>query len=285
MGSITWYTFNKHLAYHFKNRFLKTAYIIQKKIVALRNVLWFLFLQGFLIWQTTLAQTSLLQKCDQYELDLKEEAAYLCFQEVLKQSSQHLHALIRSSELASRIGRQHKDAAVQMQYYRKALDFAQRALAVNARSSDANMVMSLASGRLVLLRSGSEKVGTVRDIKSYAERALQLNPGNIKALHILGKWHYEVSILSVWERAGARMFFGGLPKASLDSSVFFYEKARSLTQGFLLNSLELAKAYEKSGNNAQALRLLREVQQLPPGSSEDELVIEEAARLLGAGGR
>ncbi|MFN4284513.1 MAG: tetratricopeptide repeat protein [Lacibacter sp.] len=228
------------------------------------------------------AQPVSVQRCDQLEAEQKELAAYRCFLEVLQQNPHHLHALVRSSELASRIGRQQHDAATQIEYYQKALELARRALAVNPRSSDANMVMALASGRLALIRNGSEKVGTVRDIKSYAERALQLNPGNVKALHILGKWHYEVSVLTFWERTGARVFFGGLPKASLDSSIYFYEKVRSLTKGFLLNSLELAKAYEKAGKKQQALQLLREVLQLPPESSEDKLVKEEAARLLKA---
>lgn len=246
----------------------------------IRRCILFVWLLLFFFGAYGQKQQQFVSRCDQLEVELKQEAAFQCFQEILQQTPNQLHALIRSSELASRIGKQHKNAEVQMDYYIKALDFARRALAVNSNSSDANMVMSLASGRLALMRSGGEKVGTVRDIKSYAERALHLNASNIKALHILGKWHYEVSVLSVWERAGARVFFGGLPKASLDSSIHFYEKARALSKGFLLNSLELAKAYEKAGKKQQALRLLREVEHLPAGSTEDKLVKEEAGALL-----
>lgn len=224
--------------------------------------------------------TELIRQAEKLEQEMKESAAYQIYKDVLKQQPNHLLALIRCSELASRIGKQQTGKPRQMEYYEAALNYAKQAVRVNPNSSDANMVMSIAYGRMVLMRSGGEKISHVRSIKSYAERAVQLNANNFKALHVLGKWHYEVSNLNMMERAGARIFFGGLPGASIDSSIYYYEKARTLSPGFLLNYLELAKACYRKGQKAKAVQLLHYMAKLPNTASEDILVRKEAGQLL-----
>jgi hypothetical protein len=134
------------------------------------------------------------------------------------------------------------------------------------------------------MRSGSEKVAYVKDIKAYAEKSLFYNRSNFKALHVLGKWHYEVSNLNFIELAAVKVFFGGLPEASLDSSIYFYERARALAPNFSLNYLELAKARYRNGETRTALALLRKIHTLPVTSSEDGIIRAEANRLISSWG-
>jgi hypothetical protein len=82
------------------------------------------------------------------------------------------------------------------------------------------------------------------------------------------------------ERAGAKLFFGGLPEASIDSSIYYYERARALSPAFLLNYLELAKAYYRKGQKNKAVQLLQYLSRLPNTASEDLLVRKEAQQLL-----
>jgi len=140
--------------------------------------------------------------------------------------------------------------------------------------------MSLAYGRMALLLTGKEKVAYVRDIKTYAERAVSYNPKNFKALHVLGKWHYEVTSLNAVEKAGLKVFYGGLPKASYDSSLYFYQRAAALSTSFVLNYLEMAKVYYKMKNKTKAIEMLKQAIKLPDATSEDALVKKEAAALL-----
>lgn len=237
-----------------------------------------------LLWVSSFGRaqsiTDLIRQGDQFEKEMKEPAAYQLFREVLKQQPNHLHALIRCSELASRLGKLQTQKTKQMEYYQAALDYATRALKVNASSSDANMVMAIAFGRMVLMRSGGEKISHVRSIKAYAEKSLQFNANNFKALHVLGRWHYEVSNLNMMERAGAKIFFGGIPAATIDSSIYYYEKARALSPGFLLNYLELSKAYYRKGQKGKSIQLLHHLLKLPDAASEDKLVRREANHLL-----
>ena len=245
------------------------------RIILLNTVLLTLVLSA-----RTQTVESLIQKGVDFEKKINEVQAYKTYQEVLKLQPLHLFALVRCSELACRIGKLQNLEKLQEKYYNDALTYAKRAIKVKSDDSDANLVLSLAYGRLALLKSGSERVEYVKEIKAYAEKSLRLNRSNFKALHVLGKWHYEVSNLNMIELAAVRLFYGGLPEASLDSSIYFYEKVRVLAPGFALNYLELAKAKKRNGDKKSAAQLLKVIFTLPPSSSEDGLIRSEANRLL-----
>lgn len=242
----------------------------------------FLFLLSFFHTGFTFSQAvdDLVKQADLFEKELKEEEAYQKFKEVIKIQPQHLYALIRCSELASRIGRRQPTKEKQMDFYKAAKIYAERALKINAKDSDANLAMSFAYARMSLLKSGKEKVAYVREIKNYAERALTSNPNNFKALFVIGRWHYEVSNLSSVERAAVKVFFGGLQKNSLDSAVIYHERVRGISPEFLLNYLELAKAYYKNKKEEKAIEILKYMLRLPNTAADDPTIKAEGKQLL-----
>jgi tetratricopeptide (TPR) repeat protein len=222
----------------------------------------------------------LVRQGDMLEKQLKEEEAYQKFKEVIKQQPTHLHALTRCSELASRIGRRQSTKEKQMDFYQAAKIYAERALRVNPKDSDANVAMSFAYARMSLLKNGKEKVEYVREIKNYADRALVYNPQNFKALFVIARWHYEVSNLNGVEKAAVKVFFGGLQKNSLDSAVYYYEKVKALSPEFVLNYLELAKAYHRNNKKAKAIEILNHLLRLPNTAADDPTIKSEAKQLL-----
>ncbi len=224
----------------------------------------------------------LVKQGDLLEKQFKEEEAYQKFKEIIKQQPHHLYALTRCSELASRIGRRQATKEKQMDFYTAAKIYAERALKVNSKDSEANVVMALAYARMSLLKNGKEKVAYVREIKTYSERAIASNPDNFKALFVIARWHYEVSNLSGVERAAVKVFFGGLQKNSLDSAIFFYEKVKSLKPDFVLNYLELAKAYNKDNKRQKSIDILKYMLKLPNTAADDPTVKAEARQLLEA---
>ena len=236
-----------------------------------------IFLSGFLFSQSV---DDLVKQADLLEKQLKEEEAYQKFKEVIKIQPLHLYALIRCSELASRIGRRQQKKEKQMDFYKAGIIYAERALKINSKDSDANVAMSFAYARMSLLKSGKEKVSYVREIKTYAERALAYNPTNFKALFVMGRWHYEVSTLSSVERAAVKIFFGGLQKNSLDSAVIYHERVRAISPDFLLNYLELAKAYHKNNKKQKAVEILNYMFRLPNTAADDPTIKAEGKQLL-----
>ncbi|HEY4154410.1 MAG TPA: hypothetical protein VGM24_03265, partial [Puia sp.] len=182
--------------------------------------------------------------------------------------------------LSSRIGARQSGKEKMQQYFMAARNYASAALRCDSTSSDANFVMALALGRLSLIAGTRERIVLARDIKRYAEISIRLDPGNFKPYHILGKWNYEVSDLNVAERSIARLIYGGLPPASLKKSIYYFEKSRSMNPAFLLNYLELARAYHRNNDNKKAFSLLRNLLVLPNMIYDDTRVKATARELL-----
>ena len=242
------------------------------------------FVLAFLFSSTTFTfsqdSNALLREAEKLESLPDEKAAFNKFKLLLKSDPNNLHALSKASELCSRIGNRETDFKARDNYYAAAVLYARQALKVNPLSDEANVAMGIAIGRTSLIKSGKEKIAAAKDIRHYAETALKYNPRNFKAWHIIGKWNYEVSNLNFMERTATKVFYGGLPNASLKNSIIAYEKARSLNSTFLLNYLELAKAYKRNDELQKGIALLKAIAPLPIQTEDDPRIKKEAAALL-----
>ena len=238
------------------------------------------FTAGITVAATAQTADDLVKQGDLLEKQLKEDEAYQKFKEAIKLNPIHVHALVRCSELASRIGRRQPTKEKQMDFYQAAKIYAERALKVNPKDSEANVVMSLAYARMSLLKNGKEKVEYVREIKNYADRALAYNANNFKALFVIARWHFEVSNLNAVEKAAVKVLYGGLQKNSLDSAIHYYERVKTISPNFVLNYLELAKAYNRAGKKEKAVEALNHLLKMPNTAADDPTIKSEARQLL-----
>lgn len=222
---------------------------------------------------------TLIKEGDRLEAIPDETAALHKFREVLKLQPLNIYALNKCSELCSRIGKRQTNTKAMEDYYHAAKTYAGIALKLNPNNSEANCVMAMALGRSSMAKTGKEKIENAREIRRYIDISLKNDPRNFKALHILGRWHYEVTNLNVLERAAVKMLYGGLPHASLKESIIAFEKARAAQPGFLLNYLEMAKAYKQDGQKKKAVAYLNTMLQLP-NQTEDDPDIKELGRQM-----
>ena len=225
---------------------------------------------------------ALLQQAAQLESGFKEEDALVKYQQIIKLQPHNVFALCHCSDLNCRIGNRQDSRDKKIGYFKAGRDYANTAWRLDSTNSEANVVMAFSIGRMILLESGREKVAGAGAIKRYAENAIKYDPGNYKAWHILGRWHYEVSGLNFIERTLAKWLYGALPDASLQESIRDYEKSMSLRPGFMLNYLELARACHRDGQNARAIQLLRRLDSLKDGMYDDRQVRREGRQLLAA---
>ena len=223
---------------------------------------------------------SALQKEAERLEPTSEERAFLKYQEILKLQPGNIAAFCKSSELCSSIGRRQPGKEQKLPYFKAAQKFAGQALRINPNSSEANFVMSIAMGRMALVLGGKEKITAVDQIKKYAELSIKCDPNNYKPYHVLGRWHYEVSDLSSFERAFAKVFYGGVPPATLKEAIYNYEKCRSLVPDLKVNYLELAKCYYRNDEKQKALDMLNKAITMPDKIQDDSRVKEEAKELL-----
>jgi tetratricopeptide (TPR) repeat protein len=223
---------------------------------------------------------ALMQQAQAFEKAFKDDEALKKYVEVLKHDPLHIDALCKTSELYNIIGKRLASKEEQKKYYKTGEAYARKAIKVNPNHSEANFAMAISMGRIALISSGKEKVAAVKEIKTYADKCIQLDPKNFKGYHVLGKWHYEVSDLNSFERWIVKITYGALPPSSLDESIKNYEKSKQLHPGFLLNYLELAKAYKRKGETNKARTLLEQMQKLPASASDDVKIKRLGKELL-----
>lgn len=222
----------------------------------------------------------LMRQGEALEKAFKDDDALAKYNEVVKKDPNNIEALCKASAMYSIVGKRRPEKSEQKEYYKKGETYARRALAINPNHSEANFAMAISMGRLALISSGKEKVAAVKEIKVYADKCVQLDPKNFKGYHVLAKWHYEVSDLSAFEKWIVKITFGALPPASLEDAINYYEKSKALYPGFLLNYLELAKAYKRKGENAKAKVLLEQMVKLPPTASDDAKIKSLGRKML-----
>jgi len=223
---------------------------------------------------------AIIKEADRLEAVPDETGALNKFKEALKIKPTHLHALSKSSELCSRIGQRQKNTTMRDNYYLAAKYYAETALKIDSTNSEANTSMAIMLGRSTLTKSGKEKVISAKDLKKYVEAAIKSDPNNFLAWHVLGRWHYEISNLNMIERAAVRILYGGFPPSSLKESIKAFEKSKALTSGFILNYLELAKAYHRNDQNDKAIALLNEMMRIPNHTEDDPAIKETGKKLL-----
>jgi FimV-like protein len=243
----------------------------------------FLVLIAFSYHLTAYSQdvNTMLKEAENLEYKLKEVEALDKYKQVLVAEGNNVKALVKAAELSAAIGARLPAKKDKQLYFQSSLAFAQRAIAVDANNVDANYVMAVASGKMTDVESENKKiVAYVKDIKVYADKALVINPNHAKANYTLGKWHFEMVNLSGFKKAAVKLFYGGLPDGKIESAIAYFEKCRNLDPYFMLNYLDLAKAYVQDNKPPKAIEVLQKLVKLPIRTADDAAYKEEGKKML-----
>lgn len=223
----------------------------------------------------------LLKEADNLEKQQKETEAIDKYKQILVDNPTHLKSLVKMTELNVMQGNKQTEKSAKRLYYETALSFAKRAYMSDSNQAESNYVMAMASGKMTEVESENKKiVADVRDVKIYADKALAINPNHARSNYTMGKWHYEMVVLSGVKKAAIKLMYGGLPEASLELAVSYMEKCKNLEPYFVPNYLDLAKAYKEDHKPAQAIEVLTRLVKLPTRTSEDPAIKAEGAKLL-----
>ncbi len=226
--------------------------------------------------------SALIKAAEETELSPNESQAYSKFRAILKIDPDNIYVLTKCSELSSRIGSREKTEQNRNAWFKSAHYFADKALAIAPKNDRANVAKAIVLGKSSLTKSGKEKIKDAKEIKRFIDVALQANPSNYLALHVLGRWHYELSEVNMFERAAAKVFFGSIPTGSISESIKYFEKVRSLAPGLILNYYELAKAYHKNDEDAKAIQILKDMQHIPNTTEDDARIKTDGLKYIAA---
>lgn len=168
----------------------------------------------------------------------------------------------------------------QERHYSAALRLARRCVALYPDSVQSHFFLAVALGRMALKVGGKKKIKLSKEIKAEAERTLALDPRHDGAMHVLGRWHYELGNLNWALRAFAKVLYGGVPPGGNEEAKIWFEKALALEPNSPSHHLRLGETLIKLEQYEAARGHLQVCIALPSLLWDDGMNKERARHLL-----
>ncbi len=193
----------------------------------------------------------------------------------------------KNAELMVRISRQYRhlmsDASEKTEKLRLghlALDYAQRAATLGPNNSDAQLAPAITYGKMLPLLGSKDQVDAAPRIKESVDRALELNPKNDTAWHILGRWNRVLADINPVKRMLAGALYGGLPVTTYEAAEKAIQTAISINPNRTMHYLELGRIYAAMGRKDDAKKFLLKGTSMPNRDKDDPELKQIAQDLL-----
>jgi tetratricopeptide (TPR) repeat protein len=137
---------------------------------------------------------------------------------------------------------------------------ARRCVALYPDSSEAHFFLAVSLGQMTKVVGGKHRLELSKEVKHEAEVTLSLDPKHYGAMHVLGRWNYEVAGLGWFSRAAAKIIYGGVPNGSYEQAKEWFERAIAIRPDMPLNHLwlgeTLIKLHDYTGARAEFERCI-----------------------------
>lgn len=188
--------------------------------------------------------------------------------------------------ILQKISRQYSDSTIDTPDFaekkrriEQALTYSRRSYELEPGNAVYALSVAICHGKLGLYSNTRARIENARQVKIYAERALELDPNYDWACHVLGRWHYEVAGLGLTQRWLVQLIFGGLPDASTSEAVKLLQRSVILAPTNPSHQVELGFAYQANGQPDLARQAWTAGLGLPSQEKHDD---EAKARALKA---
>lgn len=106
--------------------------------------------------------------------------------------------------------------------------------------------------------SNKERTKYASQIKNDAERVLRMDPNHGGALHVLGRWHWEMAGFSKIQRTLIKSMYRDFPDGgTYDEAISYFIRAIKVEPDYVEHYLYLAKSYLKAKNEPMARAILK----------------------------
>ncbi len=206
--------------------------------------------------------------------------ARVAFQAALEQSPGDFVTLCRLAQTESELAELQKGDE-QRATRAAAVEHARAAVKAAPDSAAGHVWLSVALGRQALSEGPKTKLALSREIKSEVDRALQIDPDNGRAWHVLAMWNLKIASLNMIERLAANAVLGGVPKgASYEGAERAFQKAIALEPDYVNHRLEYGRMLKDRGRKAEAKQELEKAVSLPPTSDALDARYQAEAKAL-----
>jgi tetratricopeptide (TPR) repeat protein len=157
-----------------------------------------------------------------------------------------------------------------------ALGYAERAVEGAPGSALAHASLAICYARSSLLEWTKKKIEYSKLVHSEAERAVELDPNQDVALHVLGAWNYNMVELNPFLKKTVEMIYGKFPEASLQASADYFQRAAAAAPMRLMHEAALARTYAAMGDREKAHQALALAEELPIKEKDDAFLLKQA---------
>jgi tetratricopeptide (TPR) repeat protein len=166
--------------------------------------------------------------------------------------------------------------------YKKAEDYARRAIAANPNDAEGHFHLARAIGRRALTMGKRDQVKFAKVVYDEANAALRAQPKHAGALHVLGVWNEHIMQLNWIERTTAKTLLGGkvFGEASWENAQRDLEEAVAIEPNRITHRLDLARVYADRDQKAKAIEQLEWIGRAPATDPNDAHYKDEASALL-----
>jgi len=205
-------------------------------------------------------------------------AALQYFERAVQAEPRSYVALYKASRDAVDAGEFETNTALRTTLYRKATDYARRAIGVDPTDAEGHFHLARALGRTALTLGPKERTRLAGDVRTQALKALELQPKHPGALHVMGVWNAEVMRLNGMQRMLAKAFLGGqvLGTASWDAAIQYLEQSVSIEPDRLVHHLDLARVFRDANRAADARSSYESALRAPLVDANDDVYRQAA---------
>ena len=204
------------------------------------------------------------------------------YAEALQASPGDVRTLCRLSRVESELGETQK-GDVQRRTWADAVTHARDAVRLAPEQAEPHVSLAVALGRQALREGPRTRLALSKEIKAETDLALQHDPNNGRAWHVLAMWNVKIATLNGFERMMANSILGGVPQgATLANAEQAFQKAIAAEPDYVNHHVEYGRFLKDQKRPADARRELEKAVALPATSSAlDARYQADARELLG----
>lgn len=135
--------------------------------------------------------------------------------------------------------------------FEKALEASRKSIQLDSLNLFSYEYMSIGFAGKLSLSSYRQQAILADSVRIYAEKAIEVNPENDNAFHILGRWNYEVANLNWLIKLFSEFFIGVVPEGSYEKAFTYFKKATEIND-YPVHHYWLGLNYLKMGNKEEA---------------------------------
>jgi len=160
------------------------------------------------------------------------------------------------------------------------LEFANRAASLAPKNAEAQLSPAISYGKMLPFMGSKDQVNAAPRIKTAVDRALELDPSNDNAWHILGRWNCVLASVNPVKRALAKALYGGLPVTTNEAAEKCLLKAIKINPNRLIHFVELGRIYAQMGRKEDARKYIQKGLAMPDKEKDDPEMREIGRQLL-----